>query len=1046
MKKIAFIAISLFSINLLFGSLEEVLENFEAPHSDYSTIPFWVWNDAVTRDKIDRDLKSFHERGMYGAFVHPRPGIISAYLMDEWFEMWEYAYEKAEALGMKLWIYDENSFPSGFAGGHMASEMPESVSTPTALTITDLGTGEGIDTSEFEILVRSSTSNTVISEDSLPNENEGTLYGFTAHIQTTNGWYGGSRYTDLLIPGVTEKFIEVTMRGYEEILGDELGNGIPGVFTDEPNIRPYGANDGIRITPSLWEDFKNRWDYDLKPHLPSLFYETGDWKRVRHNYYGLLLELFIERWSKPWYEYTEKKGLKWTGHYWEHGWPNPTHGGDNMAMYAWHQVPGIDMLFNNREHRPDQFGNVRAVKELSSVANQLNLKRTLSETHGGSGWDLDFADMKRLNDWQMTLGVNLVNQHLTFMTLKGRRKGDFPPSFSYHAPYWDDYKVLAEYLHRVSYVLSQGKQINHTLLLEPTSTTWMYYTPKRDSAHLAGVEKSFRQLLDHMESLQIEYDLASENIMKDHGSVDGDRWIIGHREYDTVILPQFTENLEQSTAGQLIQYLKGGGRLILVGEAPHLVDGKPSTTLSTALDQYANQITQLTGVRNPLRAHVIANAGLGSPGFTPVNPLDYGGQVHHMRRQLDADSQIYFWSNFSETETAQVEFLSTGKYVLKLNPKTGNIYQVDAPIEGDEVRISFQLPPAGSYLCLITNTKPGSDSYKPIKTPKTTVNASWVELPGKSKIMPSDKNTLVIDYLDIEIDSTESEGVYFADAGSQAYRENGLESYGRFGYNPWSVAVQYKTNILDMAEIFGPDSGYTADYPIYVDEGFSPQNIEAVVEYAHLYEIRLNGELLEPQADKWWLDEDFEIIDLGDRLKPGKNLLSLSLQPMHIHAEVEPVFIRGDFAVKSMNQGFKISAPKPLSFGAWSNQGMPLYSGSVRYERELQAKADSRYKVKLGEWYGTVARVLVNNEQVGHIFGPYESIEITQSLNDGSNRVTVEVVGSLQNVLGPHHRDFELGLVTPWSWMIGPGEQPGGDEYHVYEYGLFEEFKILESQ
>jgi len=41
------------------------------------------------------------------------------------------------------------------------------------------------------------------------------------------------------------------------------------------------------------------------------------------------------------------KTLKFTGHYWEHEWPNMRPGGDNMAMYAWPQVPAIDMLFKS---------------------------------------------------------------------------------------------------------------------------------------------------------------------------------------------------------------------------------------------------------------------------------------------------------------------------------------------------------------------------------------------------------------------------------------------------------------------------------------------------------------------------------------------------------------------------------------------------------------------------------------------------------------------------------------------------------------------------
>ena len=221
----------------------------------------------------------------------------------------------------------------------------------------------------------------------------------------------------------------------------------------------------MRWTPDLFEQFQKRWGYDLKPKLVSLFEETGDWRKVRHNYYALLLDLFIDRWSKPWYRYAENKGIVWTGHYWEHGWPNPSDGPDNMAMYAWHHVPAIDMLFNQfREGVNAQFGNVRSVKELASVANQMGRRRTLSETYGGAGWELRFEDMKRLGDWEYALGVNLMNQHLSFSTMAGARKYDYPQSFNYHEPWWQHYRVLADYFARLSLALSSGEQVNRILV------------------------------------------------------------------------------------------------------------------------------------------------------------------------------------------------------------------------------------------------------------------------------------------------------------------------------------------------------------------------------------------------------------------------------------------------------------------------------------------------------------------------------------------------------------------------------------------------------
>lgn len=170
----------------------------------------------------------------------------------------------------------------------------------------------------------------------------------------------------------------------------------------------------MRWTPDLFDVFRSEYGYDLSDCLPQLHEEIGDWRKVRHDYFQLLNRLFVERWARPWYDYCAGKGISWTGHYWEHNWPLVTGVTDNMSMAAWQQVPGIDMLFNqfNEKSTGAQFGNIRSVKEVRSIANQLGRRRVLSETYGGGGWNVTFKDMKRLCDWQMVLGVNLVNQHV----------------------------------------------------------------------------------------------------------------------------------------------------------------------------------------------------------------------------------------------------------------------------------------------------------------------------------------------------------------------------------------------------------------------------------------------------------------------------------------------------------------------------------------------------------------------------------------------------------------------------------------------------------
>ena len=759
-------------------------------------------------------------------------------------------------------------------------------------------------------------------------------------------------------------------------------------------------------------------------------HSTGNWQMVRHNYYGLLLELFIERWPKPWYEYTENNNLCWTGHYWEHGWPSPHHGGDNMAMYAWHQVPGIDMLFNTQKLRPDQFGNVRAVKELNSVANQLNKKRTLSETYGASGWGLSFEDMKRLGDWEYTLGVNLMNQHLAYMTLKGRRKGDFPPSFSYHAPYWEDYGVLANYYKRLSYALTRGEQINKTLVLEPTTTAWMYYSPVGSEPQFNKTGDDFEQMLDVMEKYQLEYDLGCENIMHHHGKIKNDKFVVGERIYGLIVLPAGLQNVDRSTFELIKKYMANGGKVLSLIAPPQYIDGKASGEFNELIQKHQEGWIKVDKISDATALNY-----LNSADFKVNEPENIQGKVYHHRRYIK-DGQIIFWSNFNKEEISNIAFKVKGNAVSELNAFNGEVEPYPFKTTEGFVEVRFELEPAGSILLFVHD-----DPEQAVKGSFEKPKDEKVVDAGKTIVKRTSPNVMAIDNVDLEVQGDKQEDILFAVAADDAYKANGLEQYRR--YNPWAVAVQYKTNIIDMGKNFGPNSGFTATYPFYVDKDFLPGSLRAVVEWPHLYAVGINGKPVDPENDEWWLDRSFGVFEIGAFIQSGRNEISLTVSPMHIHAEIEPVFLLGDFSLLSQQKGFKIVPPQKIETGPWKNQGMPFYSHGVAYSKTFEAKEKQKYKVKLNDWNGTVARVIVNGKKAGIIgWQPYE-LDISKWVKKGSNMVVVEVVGSLKNVLGPHHGKIREGIVTPWSFFYGPDHQPPGMHYHLDDYGLFEDFDIV---
>ena len=97
-------------------SLELNKELFQKPTAEYRGIPFWSWNCKVTKEQIDVQLAIFKQMGFGGVDIHPRSGMETLYLGEEYLERVKYTAQKCKELGLACWLYDEDRFPSGSAG------------------------------------------------------------------------------------------------------------------------------------------------------------------------------------------------------------------------------------------------------------------------------------------------------------------------------------------------------------------------------------------------------------------------------------------------------------------------------------------------------------------------------------------------------------------------------------------------------------------------------------------------------------------------------------------------------------------------------------------------------------------------------------------------------------------------------------------------------------------------------------------------------------------------------------------------------------------
>ena len=1011
----------------LAESFADLKANFADPHATFRPTPLWVWNGTVTKEFIDASLTDLKEHGFGGVLVHSRYGMTNDYLSDEWFDLFKYALEKAKVLGMDVWIYDENWCPSGFAGGHVPAIMPESYNQGASLREKNLTRLNKEDIGNY-VAIFELTENGYVNITGKADEYVGKTGNFLAYEKVffeTNPLYAGYSYVDLLLPGVTEQFLKVTIEdGYKPTVGGEFGKAIKGSFTDEPHIAPVKSGD-FRWTPDLFERFRERYGYNLEDNLPSIKNNIGDYKRVRHNFYQILMQLFIDRWAKPSYEYYEANNLEFAGHYWEHCWPTPFYGGDNMAMYAWHQRPTIDLLFNQMdEELPVQFGDVRNVKELASVANQMGCRRTLSETYGASGWDLTFNDMKRLGDWEYVLGVNTMTQHLIYQTFLGCRKHDFPQSISYHAPYWDQYTALNDYFGRLSYVLSAGQQVNDIVIFEPTTTAWMYYqsqgeSERRNNPILDKIDRSFRDLLNKLEAMQIEYDLASENIVKDQGRVNGKEFIIGQRAYKTVILPEYSESLDEATVNLLSLFIKNGGEVIIVKEQPSRIDGREA--------EYGEEWSKATLFND--NATAIAQLQNNALKFEEINAGD--GRFYHMRRELK-DGQVLFFANSSKGDKAGASLSIKGKSVLLMDAIDGSIKNYPCTQQDGEVSFNFSLYPSGSILFFISDKEQDGYETAILKTDCETINPEGSEI----QVRMSGPNVLSIDYLTLSFDGKTLVNQNTTEVTGSLFRARGSEMG-----SPWFNAVHYKQTFADLNKPYEEQPGFKAEYKFTINDDFDYSGIKGVLEQSYPATVSINGNEVTPISGEYYIDREFKVFDIGQYLKKGENIFAIDAPHMHILAELEPAFIIGNFTVQPATKGFFLNAPAELKLGSWKKQGYPFYSDAVSYSTVYNVtNTSANYTVQLNEWSGTVAEVLVNEKTAGIIgWAPY-NLDVSDLMKEGENTITVKVVGSLQNVIGPFNV-MPKGIATPWSWRYQPPYRSGSEYYHL-DYGLFAPFAL----
>ena len=538
-----------------------------APELAFRPVPFWSWNEAVRPAEIAEQIGRIKAGGWGGAFVHARVGLTVPYLGDDWFKAVDATLDAYRDNGLKVWLYDEDTWPSGFSGGsvpragvrhRMKALVARRVDTPAPPHCEPIGEpAHGLQ-----------------------------VYVWTAPLG--NPYFYGSSYSDLLDAATCEQFLNDAYRSYHRRYGQHYGGLITAEFTDEPSPLfrlglPRGAVAWSNTLPAVYEQ---QFGEDPTALLPLLFADASGAAAFRVRFHRLVNDLFEQNFTARLGRFCREHGIAFTGHFMsEHSLYDQLLWGSNVMPHYRHQdIPGID-------HLARQVHEVVAAKQCQSVVNQYGKQRMLTELYGVSGQGMSFADRWWIGCQQIALGANLLNPHLALYTLAGCRKRDYPPNLFYQQPWWPMNGVLDDALSRLCQLMSQGHYAADTLVIHPQDSAaalWRGETDlsgdaaTREDVHdhhatAAGVKVSidaiddaFKAVVNTLLSAQRQFDLGDETILADAAAVGRDDTgpfvAIGPMRYRVVIVPPMV-TIRPPTLTLLGAFIAAGGTVLRTADA-----------------------------------------------------------------------------------------------------------------------------------------------------------------------------------------------------------------------------------------------------------------------------------------------------------------------------------------------------------------------------------------------------------------------------------------------------------------------------------------------
>ncbi len=994
-------------------------QNFQNPPQAYHSIPFFAWNCRLNLDLLREEIDCFAQMGFGGFCIHVRTGLETPYLGKEFLEDVRACEEYGKQKGMRAWLYDEDRWPSGAAGGEVTKDM---ALRSRHLLFTPVPYGE--DTSDLPSLpysragsartengrllcryeIQLAPDGTLQSARKLMTQEPAGKHTWYAYLETqaAEGWYNHQTYVDTLNPKAAERFLSLTHETYQKLLGRDFGQTVPAIFCDEPQTpRRLGlsapdarAEVTLPWTDDLPDSYRKAYGRNIWDDLPLLFWNLpgngsapARWYWHRH-----LTERFAAGFLQPCGDWCRQHGLLFTGHLMEEptlqGQTETT--GDVMRCYRDFGLPGVDMLCGNFEYT--------TVKQCASVKNQMGRPGMLSETYGVTGWDFDFRSQKLHGDWQAALGVTQRVLHLAWAGMAGESKRDYPATYGYQAPWHCEFSGLEAHFARLNEALTRGNPVVYVAVLHPIESFWLVCGPaKQTSLQKQQMEHDFQAVTRWLLLGGVDFDFLSEALLPELCPCGGAPLQVGEMRYDLILVPACV-TLRETTLHLLEAYHQAGGELIFLGAPPEDVDAKP--------DERPAKLAKQCRVVPFDRQHLLE-------AVEPVREISLRGKdgcltdnlVYQMRQ--DGRERWLFLSHAKEpdchdnADCQEVNITLRGEWTVQCwNTMTGAVREYPAERKNGKTRLYWG---AFVYDSLLLKLTPAPADNQPAQIFLQPKKLQWMplHLPLSVPYSLQEPNCLLLDSAEFALDGEAyqpAEELLRVD--NQLRRRLSLPLRTDSAAQPWAVPEKPPRHTVRLR--FAVQS----DLPV--------TGALLTMEEPEHTKLWMNGKMLPVHSSGWFVDHAIHTVPLP-QLHAGKTVLEEEL-PFGERTNLEWQYLLGSFGVKVSGTEAKITnLNQEIHFGDITGQGLPFYGGNLTYQIPFTLPADGELLIYAPHYRGHLMTFTLDGGEEKQVFLPPCEQQFPAAA--GRHTLCITLFGSRFNQFGPLHLfDTAWRYMGPASW------------------------------